>query len=186
MQPRQTGAPRGFALRLELSLAMSDLRAFQSPLTDGHVRLFIAHIALFLASSTHPSATNKRRGFKCGRSKHAHHGFALRLRPCNVRPAVIPAATNGLSCAFVLLHFLHYFHSFIPSSGTKKAPGPQMQPRQTCASRLALRLEHCNVRPVSFPADTNGLSCASVYCTYCIISYSFNPSFHHKKRQGFK
>ena len=84
MQPRQTCASR-LALRLELSLAMSDLRAFQSPLTDGHVRLFIAHIALFLASSTHPSATNKRRGFKCGRSKHAHHGFALRLRPCMSR-----------------------------------------------------------------------------------------------------
>ena len=64
--------------------------------------------------------------------------LALRLEPCNVQPTNFPAAANGLSCASVFMRFLHYFHSFIPSSGTEKAPGPQMQPRQTCAPRALL------------------------------------------------
>ena len=43
---------------------------------------FIASSALFSAPSTHPSATNKRRGFKCRRSKHAHRGL-----PCGLNLA---------------------------------------------------------------------------------------------------
>ena len=166
----------------------------RSTRTDDHRRRFIALSALFLAPPSHLPGTEKRRGFKCSRAKHApraalpcgfilamsltddhacwrailllflhyspflHRFFrhkkrrtsnagapnmrparlALRLEPCNVQPTNFPAAANGLSCASVFMRFLHYFHSFIPSSGTEKAPGPQMQPRQTCAPRALL------------------------------------------------
>ena len=43
---------------------------------------FFASSALFSAPSTHPSATNKRRGFKCSRAKHAHRGL-----PCGLNLA---------------------------------------------------------------------------------------------------
>ena len=114
------------ALRLALSFAMSDLRAFQLPRTGYHARLFIASSALFpLLHPILPAQKTPRPQMQPRQTcvTHARLCLAACVEPCNVRPAGLPAATNGLSCAFVLMRFLHYFHSFISSSGTKKRPG---------------------------------------------------------------
>ena len=89
-------------------LAMSGPWAFQPPLTDGHVRPFIPYIALFSAPSTHPSATNKRRCFKCSRAKHTSRA-AL---PCNFVLAchertIWRANFAALSALFYVLSFQH-------------------------------------------------------------------------------
>ena len=65
---------RDFALRLALSLAMSDLRAFQSPRTGYHERSFYCTFCIISIPPSHLPAQKKHRGFKCSRSKHAHHG----------------------------------------------------------------------------------------------------------------
>ena len=120
MRRAEHASPRG--LPCGSVRAMSGPWAFQPPLTDGHVRPFVAYIALFPAPSTHPSATNKRRGFKCSRAKHASLALALLLHPCNVRPVGFSAArTQAHAHHFIALSAL----SPIPSShlpGTEKAP----------------------------------------------------------------
>ena len=48
--------------------------------------------------------------------------LALRLEPCRTRTQDV-SQRGRTTIDVVLLHFLHYFHSFIPSSGTKKRRG---------------------------------------------------------------
>ena len=111
-----------------------------------------------------------------GRAEHAAHApcLAARVEPCNVRPAGFPAAKNGLSCPPVLLHFLHYFYSSIPSSGTEKAPRLQMQGAPNMRhARLALRLHPRNV--------TNRRSDTLVLLHFLHYSHSFNPSPNTEK-----
>ena len=115
------------------------------------------------------------------RGKHVSRApcLAACVEPCNVRPAGLPAATNGLSCAFILLHFLHYFRSSIPSFRHKKRQGLKCS-RAKHASRtrgFALRLElslaMSDLRAFQLPRT--GYPARSFYCTFCIISI---PSSH--------
>ena len=53
MQPRQTYVPRGFALGLELSLAISSPRAFQPPQTGCHARSFYCTFCIISIPSSH-------------------------------------------------------------------------------------------------------------------------------------
>ena len=78
----------------------------------------------------------------------------------------------------VLLLFCIISCSSIPSSRHKKAPGPQMQPRQTCVTRgfalgLELSLAMSDLR--AFKPPRTGYPARSFYCTFCIISI---PSSH--------
>ena len=139
MQPRQTYVPRGFALRLELSLAMSDLRAFQPPRTSYHAYHFIAPSALFPLLHPILPAQKKRRGLKCSRGKHASRtalpcGFVL---ACHER-TIWRANFIALSTLFPFLHPIYRHRKNAKSSN---AAAPNMRP-----ARFALRLEPCMVR----------------------------------------
>ena len=112
------------------------------PWTHNHARPFIALSALFLAPPTPSSSTKKRQGFKCGHYKHATRDLALRLEPCMARTQDV-GQRGRTTIDVVLFHFLHYFHSSIPSTGTEKRQGLKCS-RAKHASRtrgFALRLE---------------------------------------------
>ena len=113
------------------------------------------------------------------RGKHVSRApcLAACVELCNVRPAGLPVATNGLSCTSVYCIFC-----IIPSpypSGTKKRQGLKCS-RAKHASRtrgFALRLElslaMSDLRAIQLPRT--GYPARSFYCTFCIISI---PSSH--------
>ncbi|HIV29978.1 MAG TPA: hypothetical protein IAB20_03600 [Candidatus Pullichristensenella excrementipullorum] len=81
------------------------------------------------------------------------------------------------------MRFLHYFHSSIPSTGTEKAPGLQMQPLQTCASRLALRLELCMARTQD--VSQRGQTIINVALLHFLHYFSLlHPIFPAQKNAG--
>ena len=105
-----------------------------------------------------------------------HARLALRLEPCMARTQDV-GQRGRTTIDVVLLHFLHYFlllHPIFPaqkSAGASNAAAPNMR-----HARLALRFRPRNV--------TNRQSDTLVFCTFCIISCSSNPSFRHKKSTG--
>ena len=135
--PRRTCVPRG--LPCGFVLAMSDLQSFQPPRMGYPARSFYCIFCIISIPSSHLPAQKKRRGLKCSRAKQASRA-AL---PCGFVLAL--SLTDNQTHLFFALSALFPAPPTHPS-GTKKAPGLQMQALQTCASRLALRLEPCRTR----------------------------------------
>ena len=137
------------ALRLALSLAMSDLRAFQLPRTGYHARSFYCTICIISAPPSHPSGTKKRQGLKCSRAKHASRtrGFALRLElslAMSDLRAFQPPRTSYRAYHFIapsaLFPLLHPILPAQKSTGASNAGTTNMRP-----ARLALQLHPRNV-----------------------------------------
>ena len=103
------------------------------------IDVVLLHFLHFFSPPSHLPGTKKRRGLKCSRAKHASRA-AL---PCGFVLAM--SLTDNQTHLFFALSALFPAPPTHPS-GTKKAPGIQMQALQTCASRLALRLEPCKAR----------------------------------------
>ena len=99
----------------------------------------------------------------------------------NMRPArleLCKAKTQDVSqrgrtiINVAFLHFLHYFSLLHPIFPAQKSAGAAnaAAPNRRLAASSAAGVEPCTVRPAGLPAATNGLSCVSFYCTFCIIS----------------
>ena len=123
---------------------------------------FIALSALFLF--LHPIFRHKKApGLQMRAFQTCASRLALRLEPCMARTQDV-GQRGRTTIDVVLLHFLHYFLLLHPIFRHRKTPRPQMQPRQTYATRgIAFRLHPRNVRPAVIPATTNGQSCASIF-----------------------
>ena len=75
----------------------------------GRLRLLRPRVRVCYSTMSLPAlSTNARR------AKHASRALALQFHPCKARPADFPSATEGRSCAAVLLRFLHYFFLHFP------------------------------------------------------------------------
>ena len=127
--PRRTCVPRG--LPCGFVLAMSDLQSFQPPRMGYPARSFYCIFCIISIPSSHLPAQKKRRGLKCSRAKQASRA-AL---PCGFVLAL--SLTDNQTHLFFALSALFPAPPTHPS-GTKKAPGLQMQALQTCASRALL------------------------------------------------
>ena len=140
------------------------------------MRIFLLHILHYFHSSIPSFRHKKAPGLQMQALQTCASRLALRLEPCMARTQDV-GQRGRTTIDVVLLLFCIISCSSIPSSRHKKAPGPQMQPRQTCVTRgFALRFRPRNV--------TNRQSDTLVFCTFCIISCSSNPSFRHKKSTG--
>ena len=168
------------ALRLALSFAMSDLRAFQSPRTGYHARSFYCTFCIISAPPSHPSGTKKRQGLKCSRAKQASRDLDLRLElslaissPRAFQPPQTGYHARPFCCTFCII-------SIPPSHlpGTEKRQGFNCGHSKHASRALALRFRPRNV--------TNRRSDTLILCTFCIISCSSIPSFRHKKAPGLQ
>lgn len=115
-----------------------------------------------------------------------HARFALRLEPCNVRPANFPADTNGLSCASVYCTYCIFSTPSTHPSTTKNAKASNEVAPNTRPAILPCGLSLAMSRPRAFQPPRTCYHAYMFYCSFSIILRSFIPSPTQKKRRSFK
>ena len=137
---------------------------------------FIAYSALFSAPSSHLQHRKSAVASNAAAPNMRLRGFVLRLEPCMARLQDV-GQRGRTTIDVVLFHFLHYSASIHPIIRHRKSA----KSSNTAAPNIRHAHRAFRLRPRNV---TNRQSDTLVFCTFCIISCSSNPSFRHKKSTG--